>query len=210
MSFQHSKAGAEMSLVRYEKNPFTKDMIIPVKGRKVQLSPLGRDNNILVDQHTGESYGTHVTTYKKVDEEQFVKLFTRNIGMTFEFTTAGIKAFSILLWCVQNKSLSKDEVFLDSFALKDFLKEHSGLQISWATLKRGINEMERAKIVAKTLRRGRYFINPNFVFNGDRVAFTMLLERDTKSPVRSPGQSDAFPSLLEKALEDTARLPSMN
>lgn len=27
------------------------------------------------------------------------------------------------------------------------------------------------------MRKGFYFINPNFVFNGDRIAFTTLIER---------------------------------
>jgi DNA-binding GntR family transcriptional regulator len=49
--------------------------------------------------------------------------------------------------------------------------------LSLPTLKRGINELEKAQIVAKTQRQGRYFINPNFVFNGDRIAFTTLIER---------------------------------
>lgn len=51
------------------------------------------------------------------------------------------------------------------------------LKLSLATFKRGINELEKAQIVAKTIRQGRYFINPNFVFNGDRIAFTTMIER---------------------------------
>jgi hypothetical protein len=43
--------------------------------------------------------------------------------------------------------------------------------------------MEKAQIVAKTLRQGRYFINPSFVFNGDRVAFTTMIERQEKDKV---------------------------
>ena len=27
-------------------------------------------------------------------------------------------------------------------------------------------------------RKGAYFINPNFAFNGDRIAFTTILEKD--------------------------------
>ena len=49
-----------------------------------------------------------------------------------------------------------------------------------ATFKRGINELEKASIIAKTLRKGRYYINPNFVFNGDRIDFTNLIERKAK------------------------------
>ena len=156
-------------------------MIVPVKGRQVRLSRMGSEDNILVNQNSGEVHGTHVTTYKRVDGAQFVKLFTANIAMTFDLSSAGIKAFSVLLWVVQNRALSKDEIDLDSFVLADFIEAHQAskqpLRLSLATLKRGINELEKAQIVAKTQRQGRYFINPNFVFNGDRIAFTTLIER---------------------------------
>ncbi|MCV5208286.1 hypothetical protein OFC00_25550, partial [Escherichia coli] len=81
-----------MSFGRYKENPFLEGMVVPVKGKQVRLSRLGRDDNILVNQNTGEVQGTHVTTYKRVDSEQFVKLFTANIGLTFELSSAGIKA----------------------------------------------------------------------------------------------------------------------
>ncbi|ENX6659129.1 replication/maintenance protein RepL, partial [Escherichia coli] len=175
----------KMSFSRYKINPFLEDMIVPVKGKQVRLSRLGRDENILVNQSTGEIQGTHVATFKRVDGEQFVKLFTANIGLTFELSSAGIKAFGVLLWAVQNKALSKDEVDLDSFVLEDFLEAQGAtnkqpLRLSLATFKRGINELEKAQIVAKTMRQGRYFINPNFVFNGDRIAFTTVIERQQK------------------------------
>jgi hypothetical protein len=170
-----------MSPTRYKTNPFVVDMIVPVKGRKVRLSSLGKDDNILVNQATGEVSGTHVTTYKRVDGEQFVKLFTANIALTFDLSSAGIKTFSVLLWVIQHKAIGKDEVDLDALILEDFMEAHAEdkkpLKLSIATFKRGINELEKAQIIAKTMRKGRYFINPNFMFNGDRIAFTTLIER---------------------------------
>jgi len=174
----------KMSLKRYKTNPFTEGMRVPVKGRQVTLSRLGADDNVLINQHTGEVHGTHVTTYKRVDADQFVKLFTANIGMTFDLSAAGIKVFGVLLWAVQHRALAKDEVDLDSLTLEEFMAEHEDreppMRLSYPTFKRGLNELERAQIVAKTLRPGRYFINPNFVFNGDRIAFTQVIERRKK------------------------------
>ena len=54
-----------MSFERYKINPFVEDMIVPIKGRQIKLSKLGRDDNVLLNQSTGEILGTHVTTYKK-------------------------------------------------------------------------------------------------------------------------------------------------
>jgi len=179
-----------MSVVRYKTNPFLIDMIIPIKGRQVKISKMGGDDNVLVNQSTGETHGTHVTTYKRVDAEQFVKIFTANIALTFNLTSPGIKVFSVVLWSLQNKALSKDEIDLDSYVLQEFIDAHSKenppLKLSMATFKRGMNELEKSKIIAKTQRAGRYFINPNFVFNGDRIAFTTVIERiDTPQLIMS-------------------------
>ena len=170
-----------MSHTRYKTNPFLKNMVVPIKGKKVQISTMGSDDNVLVNQSTGEVHGTHVTTYKRVDGDQFVKLFTANVALTFDLSSAGIKAFNVLLWVVQQSAITKDEVDFDTFVLADFLEAHQKneppLKLSLATFKRGINELEKSQIIAKTVRQGRYFINPNFVFNGDRIAFTTLIER---------------------------------
>jgi hypothetical protein len=177
---------------RYKINPFLEGMLIPVKGKQVKLSKLGRDDNVLINQGTGEVLGTHVTTYKKVDGEQFVKLFTANIALTFDLSAAGIKAFSVLLWTVQNKALAKDEVDLDLLVLDAFTEAHSSkeppLRLSQATFWRGLAELVKAQIIAKTMRQGRYFINPNFIFNGDRIAFTTVIERVRRN--RDPNTID--------------------
>ena len=179
MSEQLREVSKSTALGRFKTNPFLEGMVVPVKGRQVKLSKLGKDDNVLLNQTTGEFLGTHLTTYRKVDSQQFVKLFTQNIALTFDLSSAGIKAFSVLLWSVQLRSISKDEVFMDALTLQSFLEEqgNSNLKLSLATFKRGLNELEKAQIIAKTLRKGQYFINPNFVFNGDRIAFTTLIER---------------------------------
>lgn len=169
---------------RYKNNPFLENMIVPVKDRKVQLSKLGKEQNVLVNQATGEVHGTHVTTHKRVDAEQFVKLFTANIALTFDLSAQGIKTFSVLLWSMQNSALQKDVVYLDTHVREDFLNAHKDspkpLKLSQPTFARGLAELTKARIIAKTIRQGCYWINPNFVFNGDRVAFTTIIEKRDK------------------------------
>lgn len=174
-----------MSVERFKTNPFLEGMIVPVKGKQVKLSKLGREDNVLINQSTGEVHGTHVTTYRKVDGEQFVKIFTANIGLTFDLSSAGIKVLTVVIWMIQKHALSKDEIALDHIVLDDFLEAHVDrkppIKLSIATFKRGINELENAKIIAKTVRKGWYFTNPNFVFNGDRIAFTSVIERGKRN-----------------------------
>lgn len=192
-----------MSGERFKTNPFLEGMIIPVKGRQVRLSKLGKDDNVLINQATGEVHGTHVTTYKAVDNEQFVKLFTANIAMTFDLQSAGIKALTVVIWTLQNYAIAKDEIALDQIVLDDFLEAHEGrkppISLSIATLKRGITELEKAQIVAKTVRKGRYFINPNFIFNGDRIAFTTVIEKVKRS--RDPNTIDLIDGVTDAEKE---------
>ena len=175
-----SKKGIEMRLgIRYKSNPFINEMVINTKAKQVRVSAYGRDGGSgmdLVNRDTGEIRGTHIVTYKRVDEEQFVKLFTAQVGAIFDLKAAGIKALTVLMWAVQYKAMGRDVVCLDRFTLDDFLGE-SSLTLSKATYQRGINELEKAQIIAKTQKKGDYFINPNFLFNGDRVAFTTALEK---------------------------------
>ena len=181
---------------RYKENPFVDEMIIPKKDKRIKLSRLGRDNNVLLNQETGEVQGTLITTYRKVDSEQFVKLFTANISMIFDFTSAGNKAFGILLWAMQTQALGKDQVDMDMMQLDEFLEINKGrrpsIKISKPTFYRGIDELQKAQIIAKTMRQGRYWVNPNFVFNGDRIAFANVIERDKTEQ-------------LELSIEDASR-----
>jgi len=183
---------------RYEKNPFLEGMVIPKKNKQIQMSRLGKDDNVLINQRTGEVNGTHITTYKKVDAEQFIKLFTANVGLTFNLKAAGIKALSVLIWVLQHNQISRDVVPLDKFALEDFIEAHKNskpkIKLSQATFWRGLADLEDAKIIAKHLRQGWYFINPNFVFNGDRIAFTTLIERDFEAPekIQNEDQTEMF------------------
>ena len=166
-----------LGMKRYKENPFLDGMIVPVSKKQVYLSRLGHVGDVFINQSTGEVHGTHVVTYRKVDSDEFVKLFSRNIALTFNLSSAGIKAFNVLVWTVQS-AIQRDIVALDKFALDDFMEQNQELKITLRTFQRGLLELENAKIIAKNIRQGWYFINPNFIFNGDRIAFTALFERE--------------------------------
>lgn len=170
-------------VIRYDKNPFVENMVVPVRGQRIKLTKLGKSDEVeLVNTHTGESFGTHITTFKKVDTEQFLKLFVANTALTFHLKPAGIKAFNVLVWSISQTGISKDLVPLDKYILDDFLDAHIDdkppIKLSQQTFWRGLAELEQAKIIAKNIRLGWYYINPNFCFSGDRIAFTTVIERN--------------------------------
>lgn len=164
-------------IIRYKENPFLSDLNIKVRSKNVRVSKIGKSDNIeLVNSDTGEVKGTYIGTTKRVDEEQFLKLFTSNIAMTFDLKAAGIKAFNVLCFVMQNTAIEKDKIFIDRFVLEEFNESHNK-KLSRAVLYRGIGELITSNIVARYQREGEYFINPNFVFNGDRIVFTTIIEK---------------------------------
>ena len=185
-----SPVAERSQVVRHAKNPFIQDMVVPVKGQRVQLSRIGKDDNVLINNATGEVQGTHVTTFRQVDSEQFVKLFTQNIALTFDLKAAGIKVFNVMMWTLQNKALGGDVIPLDKYVLAEFLESQSKrkppVSLSSATYARGLAELEHAQIIAKHIRPGFFYINPNFCFNGDRIAFTTLIQRVDKASAEAP------------------------
>ena len=167
--------------IRYETNPFIDDgFVIRTAKKQVEIYKGFANKSVLVNQHTGEISGTHVITHRKVDKEEFVKIFSKNIALTFELNRSGIKAFNVLIWAIQRKALEKDVVILDMHTLSGFINENKVGEFSLPTFRRGLSELESANIIAKTKRLGCYYINPSFVFNGNRIAFTNSIELDDK------------------------------
>ena len=140
---------------------------------------MGKNDNVIINQETSEIVGSysHVKTYEEVDPEKFVKIFSANISLSFDLSRAGNKALHVLIWLI-NKTEYKDKdlLQLDSTTLKMFLKSQSQVTLSRSTFSRGINELIDAQIIAPYASRGWFFINPHFIFNGDRIAFTKIIK----------------------------------
>lgn len=167
---------------RHKENPFIEGMMIPIGTKSVRISRLGKDDNVLVNQHTGEVTGTHVVARKYVDKERFVKTYADYMAFTFELSKAGNKALRVVMWTMKEFSIGKDMCVLDSYTYEEFMEHHKDseppLTLSYPTFQRGLKELEKSKIIAKSMRVGHYFINPSCLFNGDRqVAFSTVLEQ---------------------------------
>lgn len=165
------------SLPEYRDNPFLDKLVITTRSKSVQVAPIGKESDVYINERTGEAAGTEVRTYRQVDDAEFVKIFTSNIALTFDLKSAGIKAFNVLLYTVQKAGIERDVVNLDEYTLEDFLEFNKDKKLSKSTLERGIKELVQAQIIAKSVRPSQYFINPNFVFNGNRISFQTVIER---------------------------------
>lgn len=168
---------------RYRDNPFIQDMTLKTKRQAVRVAPIG-DNATIINPDTGESSGTHVVTYKKVDNANFIKLFTTNIKLTFGLSAAGSRALHVLMWQVQERGHNTTDITLDSHTLYDFFESNQvpdKERVTDRTFQRGLSELCKAGVLARAIRLGDFHLNPNFLFNGDRIAFTTLIERESDS-----------------------------
>ena len=171
-----------MKLQRFKENPFLKQTEITVKNKKVAVFA-GDTDKVLMDTTTGEinhKLTTTIFTQKIVDDSLFIKLFAQNIGLTFNMTSNGIKVLNLLMLVVQYKALNTDRVLIDKYILAEFnqyQKENNNKTISETVLRKGLIELQKASIIAKTERKAEYFINPHFMFNGNRIRFVTEVRR---------------------------------
>ncbi len=144
----------------YEINPFV--IAVPTKTKRVTNK---RGDMMLVSSETGEIQ-TQVAGFwesEEVDSSKFVKLFVNGVKALAELTNSGSRVFELLYIEMQN-AIGKDQVYLS----------YSGLDqesISRSTFSRGLKELIDKKFIAAMPAVGWFWVNPDFVWNGDRLAF---------------------------------------
>jgi len=155
---------------------------------------------MLVNSNDGE-ITTRIAGFweaEEVDATKFVKLFVKGVKALKELTGAGTKVFEVLYIRVQ-ENIGKDQVFMSFAAVDQVLTPMSA-----PTYDRGMRELMEKGFIAATPVQGWYWLNPSFVWNGDRLAFVKEYRRTaTKKTVEDLRQ---LPLGLEN--EDAGQLPS--
>lgn len=112
-----------------------------------------------------------------VDKTQFVKLYVNGVKAFKELTAAGTRVFELLYLAVQGK-IGQDKVYL-SFQSVD----QATTPLSESTYTRGMKELVQKGFIAPSLLQGWYWVNPDYLWNGDRLAYVKeyRLKRDIAS-----------------------------
>jgi hypothetical protein len=172
----------------YQVSPFVPN--VNVKTKKVTNK---RGDMMLVQSDTGE-IKSHIAGFweaKEVDDEKFVKLFINGVQALAELSPAGTKAFSVLYEVIQH-TIGNDRGYV-SFNTIDQEK----IKMSRATFTRGFTELVEKKFIAPCVDQNWYFINPAFVWNGDRIAFVKEYKRKGKTDTKTADLfSDEAPAAL--------------
>lgn len=177
----------------YDRNPFIGNAVANTKTGVKRISNKGGDRMMVVSETTGEIVApAGFWQAQEVDKSQFVKLYINGVKALRDLTGAGTKVFEVLYLEVQ-KNIGKDAVWLAHSMIDQELSP-----MSESTFMRGMRELIEKGFVAESVTQNRYFINPDYMWNGDRLAFvkeyrlkTPRSNTDTKTLDMFSGESDA-------------------
>jgi len=157
-------------------NPFIDsviDHIETINYRKVAGSKIQQ----VLNHETGELENQKLLVLgeqRKVDSQQFYKLFYGSIKAFFDLSKGTMKLFEYIM---EQIGYGKDKICLSSADVEE------KTSLSRTAVYRSILQLLNAGILARTNREGCFFINPTIAFKGDRITLVKqyILEKGKKS-----------------------------
>lgn len=151
---------------KFKENPFLEAKAYDLAKNSKTKRVTNKEGGVLVHPTTGEITANIAGFWvaEEVDSSKFVKLFVNGVKAFSNLTTAGAKTFEYVYYEIQ-RNIGKDKIYLNH----NVITEDSKLRK--ATFYKGLSELIEKKFLAPTTLTGWYWINPDFVFNGDRLSF---------------------------------------
>lgn len=158
--------------IKYASNPFLEEASkLSVTKRKPVFTRQDKNGTSMAlvqgdIVHPGGFYAI-----KEVEANEFVKIYTWGIGQIMGLSTSAKKVFMIIAQLLSGKEgIGKTEIALSYTALRKLAENHGSKFMSSGTFYRGINECIKKNIIAESYIPSTYFVNVNYIFNGERLA----------------------------------------
>jgi hypothetical protein len=149
----------------YKSNPSVFSPL-PVTIKKSQTHPLSRA--YMVAPGTGEVVGRGDFAFveeKEVDSTEFVKIYLDGIRKYGELSRAGALLFEFVYKQMSGKAAKdKDQINLSYMLALEWRPD-----LARRTFYRGMHELLAKNFLFRTLAADLYFVNINFMFNGNRM-----------------------------------------
>ena len=166
----HETTTTRRGVVLYETSPF----LLNLQTRTKRITNK-RGDMMLVSTNTGEIHN-HIAGFwesEEVDGTKFIKLFVNGVKALAELSNSGTRVFE-LLYIEMQVNIGKDQVYLSYTGLDKHAKS-----ISRSTFSRGLAELIDKNFIASMPAIGWYWVNPDFIWNGDRLAFVKEYRKTT-------------------------------
>lgn len=126
---------------------------------------------------------------KEIDAAQFVKVYLEGIKQYGQLSKAGATIFEFV-YREMSGLAGKDK---DTLMLNYFLAQRWNEKLTRRTYERGINELLDKGFLFRSVAADLYFVNVNFMFNGDRMVVVRQYRRagstlQTELPLGKPRQ----------------------
>lgn len=151
-------------LQRYDKNPSITDALVNTKTGTRKVVNQNGDQLFVTSSKTGEVIapaGFHQIV--EVDKTKFIKLYVEGVRAFAGLTPAGAKAFEIVVHKLQEQ-IGADLIYLNHLEAEEF-------GVAERTFRRGIAELVKGKFLYEARSDNWFFVNVNYIFNGNRLAF---------------------------------------
>lgn len=150
--------------MKCKENPF-KEAIAKLMRKKFvenNLLKLPEETQMLIDTDTGELSPviSQLKTPKLLDIQQFTKIYHKTPDLLMDLKPEGIK---LLGYIIKNLEEGKDYIILDK---EGFISRVNYKNVQ--SVYKGIKELEDNKVIAKSNITSKYWINPYYIFNGQR------------------------------------------
>lgn len=150
--------------------------------------------NYMVKSDTGEVVASIAGFWQaeEVDSTKFLKLYVNGVKAFSNLSTKGTKVFELMYYEMQ-KEIGKDKIYLNFNAIDPHIK------IAKTTFYDGVAELVEKKFLAPTTFPHWFWVNPDYIWNGDRLSFvkTYVKKQEQKIPVRDTKTGDLFDNQLE-------------
>lgn len=150
--------------VKHQVNPFMKvpEPFVATKTKRI----LGKQGNYMVKNDTGEIIADIAGFWhaEEVDSTKFLKLYVNGVKAFSNLSTKGTKVFELMYYEMQ-RNIGKDKIYLNFSSID--INEH----IAKTTFYDGITELVEKKFLAPTTLLHWFWVNPDYVWNGDRLSF---------------------------------------
>lgn len=167
---------------KFRENPFLKEV---VENAQLGYKRIASKDNVdlaIINKKTGELTGAAGLWYKEeVEKSQFLKIYADGLAGLLGLKSPGKKVF-ILVYNQLFGKVGKTEIVLHYEALSEDERKN----ISLRTFSSGVSELLKARFIAQSMVPSVFFINPNYIFNGNRIALIKeFVLKETEKPVES-------------------------
>lgn len=153
-------------VLRHSINPSIREADNTTKKRTRRIgNRYDKDSAFIVSNSCNVLASAQFYDVVEVDKTQFIKLYIQGVKALQDLSSAGTKVFE-LLYCEMQKKPSADKIYLHYATVQE-----SGNVMSLATFKRGMSELINKEFLYECVEPSNYFVNINYMFNGDRLAF---------------------------------------